>query len=59
MPCASIDQRINRLRPPRVASGIEHVDWCAIDPTPADALFGRYLLLRKGKRSYAVLQIVG
>ncbi len=25
----------------------------------ADALFGRYLLLRKGKRSYAVLRIVG
>jgi tyrosyl-tRNA synthetase len=24
----------------------------------ADALFGRYLLLRKGKRSYAVLRIV-
>lgn len=27
--------------------------------TAADALFGRYLLLRKGKRSYAVLKIVG
>jgi tyrosyl-tRNA synthetase len=27
--------------------------------TLADALFGRYLLLRKGKRSYAVLKIVG
>jgi tyrosyl-tRNA synthetase len=27
--------------------------------TLADALFGRYLLLRKGKRSYAVLKIAG
>jgi tyrosyl-tRNA synthetase len=27
--------------------------------TLADTLFGRYLLLRKGKRSYAVLKIVG
>jgi tyrosyl-tRNA synthetase len=27
--------------------------------TQADALFGRYLLLRKGKRSYAVLKIAG
>jgi tyrosyl-tRNA synthetase len=25
----------------------------------ADSLFGRYLLLRKGKRSYAVLKIAG
>ena len=26
--------------------------------TTADLLFGRYLLLRKGKKSYAVLQAV-
>ena len=27
--------------------------------TPADLLFGKYLLLRKGKKSYAVLKILG
>jgi tyrosyl-tRNA synthetase len=33
------------------------VDGVAASATTSDLLFGKYLLLRKGKRSYAILRV--